>query len=53
MTYILKCPQCGAEQRGLNLEETDGSFVCSKCGKQTKIDLAQVKKESSKKETTN
>ncbi len=44
MIYNIKCPYCGTEQKHLNLEETEGSFVCSKCGKQTKIDLADIKK---------
>lgn len=26
-----KCPNCGTEQIGLNLKETNGSFICSKC----------------------
>lgn len=25
------CPNCGTEQVGLNLKETNGSFICSKC----------------------
>lgn len=25
------CPNCGTKQVGLNLKETSGSFVCSKC----------------------
>lgn len=29
MIYNMKCPNCGIEQKGLNLEETNGSFVCS------------------------
>lgn len=29
-----KCPNCGTEQVGLNLKETNGSFVCSKCKRQ-------------------
>lgn len=53
MIYNLKCPNCGTEQRGLNLEETNGSFVCSNCGEQTKIDLEKIKKDSLKIETTN
>ena len=27
-----KCPICGTENKGLNLDETDGWFVCEKCG---------------------
>lgn len=25
------CPQCGARNEGLDLQETDGSYVCCKC----------------------
>lgn len=25
------CPQCDARNEGLNLQETDGSYVCCKC----------------------
>ena len=25
------CPQCGARNEGLNLQETDGSYVCCEC----------------------
>lgn len=53
MVYNIKCPNCKAEQKGLNLEETEGSFVCSYCGKQMTIDLVEFKKEILKKETTN
>ena len=48
-----KCPNCGTEQKHLNLEETEGSFICSKCNKQTRVDLEAIKKESLKKETAN
>ena len=50
MEYNVKCPNCGAEQKHLNLEETEGSYVCSKCGKQTTIKLEEIKKESLNKE---
>lgn len=53
MIYNIKCPHCGTEQKGLNLEETEGSFICSRCGKQTKIDIEEIKKETLKKETAN
>ncbi len=26
-----RCPYCKTEQVGLNLKETNGSFICSKC----------------------
>ena len=52
MKYNLKCPKCGAEQKGLNLEETNGSFVCSKCGEQTKIDIEKAKQDSKQKDAT-
>ncbi len=27
------CPNCGAENKGLNLVETNGIFICSNCKK--------------------
>ncbi len=53
MVYNVNCPICGTEQKHLNLEETEGSYVCSKCGKQTTVDLEEIKQETKKKETTN
>ncbi len=53
MEYNVKCPNCDAEQKHLNLDETDGSFVCSKCGVQTKINMEKLKKVKLKKETAN
>jgi transposase-like protein len=44
MSYNIKCPECGAEQKNLNLEETNGSYVCSKCDKQTTVDLEKIRK---------
>lgn len=32
------CPNCGTEQKGLNLKETNGSFVCSKCKRHFVVD---------------
>lgn len=36
-----KCPICGQENHGLNLEETAGWFICTKCNTEvnTRIDL--------------
>ena len=34
MLYTVICSHCGAEQKGLDLKETNGSVVCSKCEKQ-------------------
>ena len=31
-SYDLRCPICGAVNRGLYLEETDGWMECEKCG---------------------
>lgn len=31
MSRDVKCPICGSVEKGLNLDETDGWFVCSKC----------------------
>lgn len=41
--YNIKCPNCGAEQKGLCLDETGGSFICSECQIQIKIDLCELK----------
>ena len=34
-SYELRCPICGAVNRGLYLEETDGWMECEKCGNVT------------------
>lgn len=34
-TYNIRCPVCGAINRGLNLEETDGRYICCSCGRET------------------
>lgn len=45
MLYTVECPKCGAQQKGLDLEETGGSFVCSCCGEQIQVDLQSEKEE--------
>lgn len=37
-----KCPICGTVNKNLLLEETDGWFVCEKCG--NKVQLVQYMK---------
>lgn len=32
-----KCPVCGAINMCLNLEETDGRYICSVCGSEIQI----------------
>ncbi len=32
MLYNEKCPICGTENKQLNLDETNGWFICEKCG---------------------
>lgn len=46
MLYNLNCPKCGAEQKGLDLEETEGSFICSNCGEHIEVDLEEIKQDS-------
>ena len=46
MLYTIDCPKCGAKQKGLDLEETGGSFICSCCGEQVQIDLESYTKET-------
>lgn len=36
MLKDVKCPICGFINKGVNLEETDGWMICSKCGSDTK-----------------
>lgn len=50
-----KCPNCGIEQVGLNLKETNGSFVCSKCKRHFIVEndeIMEVKDEQSKNNRT-
>lgn len=35
--YDVKCPKCGAENKDLYLEETDGWYICEHCGLQSKV----------------
>lgn len=42
MLYTVKCPHCGAEQKGLDLKETNGSAVCSNCEKQFEVPMADT-----------
>lgn len=39
MLYTVKCPHCGAKQKGLDLKETNGSVVCSNCEKQFEVSM--------------
>lgn len=43
MLYTVKCPNCGAEQKGLDLKETNGSGVCSECEMQFKVKVEENK----------
>lgn len=44
MLYTIDCPNCGAQQKNLDLEETGGSFICSECGAEIKVDLKKEQK---------
>ena len=46
MLFNIHCPNCGAEQRGLNLEETEGYFFCSVCERKIIVDIEEAKKET-------
>lgn len=50
MLYSVKCPNCGAEQKGLDLKESNGSVVCSECETQFVV-VEELKKEITKGET--
>ena len=39
----IKCPNCGVEQKGLDLKETNGSVVCSECEMQFKVKVEEKK----------
>lgn len=43
MLVTKKCPNCGTEQVGLNLQETNGSFVCSKCEREFVVENEIIK----------
>lgn len=42
------CPKCGMLQKGLNLEETNGLYICSSCQAEIKVDLITLGKEEKK-----
>ena len=48
MLYNQKCPKCGAEQKGLDLVETDGTYICSNCGEEVKVDLEKLNEQTKK-----
>lgn len=37
MLYTEKCPKCGAVQEGLDLKETEGTYICSNCKAEVKV----------------
>lgn len=37
MTYDAKCPICGKLNKDMYLEETEGRFICDKCGNEIEI----------------
>ncbi len=51
MLYTVQCPNCGAEQKGLDLKETNGSVVCSECETQFEVKEDELKKQINKKDT--
>ena len=38
-----RCPNCGTVQVGLNLKETNGSFICSKCKRHFIVEGENIK----------
>lgn len=47
------CPNCGTEQVGLNLKETNGSFVCYKCKRHFVVEgetIREIAEEQDKKD---
>lgn len=51
MLYTVKCPKCGAVQKGLDLKETNGSVVCSECEMQFEVKEDELKKQINKEDT--
>lgn len=51
MLYTVKCPKCGAEQKGVDLKETNGSVVCYVCETQFEVKVDELKKQINKDET--
>lgn len=51
MLYTVKCPKCGAVQKGLNLKETEGSVVCNKCDTKFEVDIEKLNEQKKKEET--
>lgn len=51
MLYTVKCPKCGAERKGLDLKESNGSVVCSECETQFEVRVEELKKEITKEKT--
>lgn len=43
-----KCPYCGAENKNLNLSESDGLYECCNCGKVVDTKTDKVAAESRK-----
>ena len=52
MLYNVRCPKCGAEQKGLDLKETDGWAVCCECDTKFKVDEEELQKQIKKDKKT-
>ena len=39
MSTNVICPKCGALQKGLNLDETNGLYICSNCQAEVRVEL--------------
>ncbi len=46
MLYTVKCPKCGAVQKGLDLKESNGSVVCNKCDTKFEVDIEKLNEQS-------
>lgn len=45
-----KCPYCGAENKNLNLKESDGLYECCNCGKVVDTNAVKASAECCKKD---
>ncbi len=43
MTYNVKCPLCGTENKNLYLDETNGWFECECCKRESRFDYNCIK----------
>ncbi len=48
MSTNVVCPKCGTLQKGLNLDETNGLYICSNCQAEVRVELTITNEEEKK-----